>query len=193
LRAAMAPAQGCGMTPGAPGEAEEERDLRAGRAGRRRGRRCAGTPSAGRPAARAAPRPTRQVVPVQTEQAPCKYVSVEGPASFGDVDFDRDLRPLARRYLTSARKWPTSTCRRPRQSASARARCSFACTRSAGRVWTTRRWSSRPVERGMASKWTGPDRKPTAPRLLRPERAAAAGAVSTFRATVRGPGCPRAS
>jgi PPOX class probable F420-dependent enzyme len=36
---------------------------------------------------------------VQTETAPYKYVSVEGPASFGDVDYERDVRDIARRYL----------------------------------------------------------------------------------------------
>lgn len=35
----------------------------------------------------------------QTEAAPYKYVSVEGPASFGDVDFERDVRGIALRYL----------------------------------------------------------------------------------------------
>ncbi len=36
---------------------------------------------------------------VQTEQAPYKYVSVEGPVSFDDADVERDVRPLAHRYL----------------------------------------------------------------------------------------------
>ena len=37
---------------------------------------------------------------VQTETAPYKYVSVEGPASVGPVkDFERDVRAIAHRYL----------------------------------------------------------------------------------------------
>jgi len=37
---------------------------------------------------------------VQTETAPYKYVSVEGPASVGPVkDFERDVRQVAHRYL----------------------------------------------------------------------------------------------
>jgi hypothetical protein len=37
---------------------------------------------------------------VQTETPPYKYVSVEGPiVSTEAADADRDLRPLARRYL----------------------------------------------------------------------------------------------
>jgi hypothetical protein len=36
----------------------------------------------------------------QTEQPPYKYVSVEGPVtSTRPADFDRDLRPMAHRYL----------------------------------------------------------------------------------------------
>jgi nitroimidazol reductase NimA-like FMN-containing flavoprotein (pyridoxamine 5'-phosphate oxidase superfamily) len=36
----------------------------------------------------------------QTETAPYKYVSVEGPiVAVEDADLERDLRPLARRYL----------------------------------------------------------------------------------------------
>jgi nitroimidazol reductase NimA-like FMN-containing flavoprotein (pyridoxamine 5'-phosphate oxidase superfamily) len=36
----------------------------------------------------------------QTETAPYKYVSVEGPiVAIEDADVERDLRPLARRYL----------------------------------------------------------------------------------------------
>ena len=36
----------------------------------------------------------------QTETPPYKYVSVEGPiVGFEDADVERDLRPLARRYL----------------------------------------------------------------------------------------------
>jgi PPOX class probable F420-dependent enzyme len=36
----------------------------------------------------------------QTEAAPYKYVSVEGPiVAIEDADLERDLRPLARRYL----------------------------------------------------------------------------------------------
>ena len=36
----------------------------------------------------------------QTETAPYKYVSVEGPVvSLEDADVERDLRPLARRYM----------------------------------------------------------------------------------------------
>ena len=36
---------------------------------------------------------------VQTEAAPYKYVSVEGPTSLGPVDYERDLRQIAHRYL----------------------------------------------------------------------------------------------
>ncbi len=37
---------------------------------------------------------------VQSETAPYKYVSAEGPvSSVADCDVDRDLRPIARRYL----------------------------------------------------------------------------------------------
>ena len=37
---------------------------------------------------------------VQTETSPYKYVSVEGPIIFTEAaDIERDLRPLARRYL----------------------------------------------------------------------------------------------
>jgi nitroimidazol reductase NimA-like FMN-containing flavoprotein (pyridoxamine 5'-phosphate oxidase superfamily) len=41
---------------------------------------------------------------VQTESPPYKYVSVEGPvASTEAADIERDLRPLARRYLGTAK------------------------------------------------------------------------------------------
>ena len=36
---------------------------------------------------------------VQTETAPYKYVSVEGPASLGPVDYEGDVRQIAYRYL----------------------------------------------------------------------------------------------
>jgi hypothetical protein len=36
---------------------------------------------------------------VQTEELPYKYVSVEGPVSIADADVDRDVRPIAHRYL----------------------------------------------------------------------------------------------
>ena len=36
---------------------------------------------------------------VQTEAAPYKYVSVEGPTSLGPVDYERDVRQIAYRYL----------------------------------------------------------------------------------------------
>jgi len=36
---------------------------------------------------------------VQTEVAPYKYVSVEGPATLGEPDFERDIRAMAHRYL----------------------------------------------------------------------------------------------
>jgi PPOX class probable F420-dependent enzyme len=43
---------------------------------------------------------TRASLCVQTETAPYKYVSVEGPASVGPVkDFERDVRRIAHRYL----------------------------------------------------------------------------------------------
>jgi PPOX class probable F420-dependent enzyme len=36
---------------------------------------------------------------VQTETVPYKYVSVEGPTSLGPVDYERDVRGIAHRYL----------------------------------------------------------------------------------------------
>jgi Pyridoxamine 5'-phosphate oxidase len=36
---------------------------------------------------------------VQTETAPYKYVSVEGPVTIGTPDFERDIRAVAHRYL----------------------------------------------------------------------------------------------
>jgi pyridoxamine 5'-phosphate oxidase-like protein len=39
---------------------------------------------------------------VQTETPPYKYVSVEGPVTFGDPDFERDMRQVAHRYLGEA-------------------------------------------------------------------------------------------
>ncbi len=36
---------------------------------------------------------------VQTEQPPYQYVSVEGPVSIGEPDFERDIREMAYRYL----------------------------------------------------------------------------------------------
>lgn len=36
---------------------------------------------------------------VQTETAPYKYLSVEGPVSFAKPDFERDSKPMAVRYL----------------------------------------------------------------------------------------------
>lgn len=36
---------------------------------------------------------------VQTETPPYSYVSVEGPATLGDVDYERDVREMAVRYL----------------------------------------------------------------------------------------------
>jgi len=39
---------------------------------------------------------------VQTESAPYKYVSVEGPATLSDPDFERDIRSMALRYLGEA-------------------------------------------------------------------------------------------
>ena len=41
----------------------------------------------------------RLSVCVQTETPPYKYVSVEGAATFGEPDFDRDIRSMAYRYL----------------------------------------------------------------------------------------------
>ena len=38
----------------------------------------------------------------QTEAAPYKYVSVEGPATITTSDVERDTRPMARRYLGEA-------------------------------------------------------------------------------------------
>src|SRR5690242_6134901 len=36
---------------------------------------------------------------VQTETAPYKYASIEGPASIGVPDFERDVQAMAYRYL----------------------------------------------------------------------------------------------
>ncbi len=36
---------------------------------------------------------------VQTETAPYKYVSIEGPVTIGPPDFERDFRAIAHRYL----------------------------------------------------------------------------------------------
>jgi len=36
---------------------------------------------------------------VQTETAPYKYVSIEGPASIGAPEYERDMRRMAYRYL----------------------------------------------------------------------------------------------
>lgn len=36
---------------------------------------------------------------VQTETAPYLYVSVEGPTTIGEIDFERDTREMAVRYL----------------------------------------------------------------------------------------------
>jgi len=42
---------------------------------------------------------TRMSVCVQTETAPYSYVSVEGPATVGAADYERDIREMALRYL----------------------------------------------------------------------------------------------
>ena len=36
---------------------------------------------------------------VQTEVAPYKYVSIEGPVTLGEPDVERDIRAMAHRYL----------------------------------------------------------------------------------------------
>jgi uncharacterized protein len=36
---------------------------------------------------------------VQTETAPYQYVSIEGPVSIGEPDFERDFHAIAHRYL----------------------------------------------------------------------------------------------
>jgi nitroimidazol reductase NimA-like FMN-containing flavoprotein (pyridoxamine 5'-phosphate oxidase superfamily) len=36
---------------------------------------------------------------VQTETPPYQYVSVEGPVTIGEPDFERDIRRMAQRYL----------------------------------------------------------------------------------------------
>ena len=41
----------------------------------------------------------RASVCVQTETPPYKYVSIEGSATFGEPDFERDIRSMAYRYL----------------------------------------------------------------------------------------------
>jgi PPOX class probable F420-dependent enzyme len=42
---------------------------------------------------------TRASLCVQTETAPYLYVSVEGPTTIGPLDFERDVREMALRYL----------------------------------------------------------------------------------------------
>jgi PPOX class probable F420-dependent enzyme len=44
-------------------------------------------------------RAARASLCVQTEAAPYRYVSVEGPTSLGPVDYERDVRGIAHRYL----------------------------------------------------------------------------------------------
>jgi hypothetical protein len=44
-------------------------------------------------------RARRMSLCVQTEVAPYSYVSVEGPFEIGDVDYERDVRAMALRYL----------------------------------------------------------------------------------------------
>ena len=69
---------------------------------------------------------------VQTETSPYKYVSVEGAiVSTEGADFERDLRPLARRYLGKERRatamWRRhETCRRTPTT------CLSACVRNDG-------------------------------------------------------------
>ena len=41
----------------------------------------------------------RMSICVQTETAPYSYVSVEGPASVGAADYERDIKEMAHRYL----------------------------------------------------------------------------------------------
>jgi len=41
----------------------------------------------------------RATLVAQDERAPYKYVTVEGPVRFETADVERDLRPIARRYL----------------------------------------------------------------------------------------------
>ncbi len=41
----------------------------------------------------------RMSLVAQTETAPYKYVTVEGPCTLKPADRERDLRPMARRYL----------------------------------------------------------------------------------------------
>ena len=73
----------------------------------------------------------------QTETAPYKYVSVEGPiVAIEAADLERDLRLLARRYLGRERA-ATSTSRAPGRSTPTT--CSSAYARSAGSPWTSRR------------------------------------------------------
>jgi hypothetical protein len=44
-------------------------------------------------------RAARATVCAQTETPPYRYVTVEGPARFDDIDFERDVRDVAIRYL----------------------------------------------------------------------------------------------
>src|SRR5262249_52349375 len=68
---------------------------------------------------------------VQTETPPYKYVSVEGPiVSTEAADIERDLRPLARRYL--GKKGATATWRRRETCLRTPTTCSFACVPNDG-------------------------------------------------------------
>jgi nitroimidazol reductase NimA-like FMN-containing flavoprotein (pyridoxamine 5'-phosphate oxidase superfamily) len=68
---------------------------------------------------------------VQKETPPYKYVSVEGPiVAIEPANLDRDLRPLAHRYL--GRKPATATWRARGRTPHTATMCSFACVRIAG-------------------------------------------------------------
>lgn len=67
----------------------------------------------------------------QTERPPYKYVSVEGPiVSTEAADIERDLRPLARRYL--GKRWATAMSRRRETYPPMPTTCLSACGRNDG-------------------------------------------------------------
>src|SRR5262245_7648046 len=68
---------------------------------------------------------------VQTETPPYKYVSVEGAITSSEAaDIERDLRPLARRYL--GKEGATAMWRKRETCLRTRTMCSFACVPNDG-------------------------------------------------------------
>jgi nitroimidazol reductase NimA-like FMN-containing flavoprotein (pyridoxamine 5'-phosphate oxidase superfamily) len=79
----------------------------------------------------------------QIETPPYKCVSIEGPIiAIEAADRERDLRPLARRYLGGAMgdQYVEST-----RSEHTTTTCSFACAPSDGSPWTLRRNNVRDI------------------------------------------------